>query len=494
MGNYAAKFCKSNYKEFENFINLHVRVSILNKFPASFLSALFGFINYFHFKTIDVVCAYLPGFILYFTFFLYYKITNSIFIKKAYLYNIIALSFIQYGVIYIVIAKGKETMINAPLQVLAIVLALFMSSPIILVSQLVFTINAILAFIVLYSNYPEFIQSTFIQIPTTIALGLIIIKIRHVTFENNFLEKSINIQEKEIAYEKLEQLNLTLQDKIAEAVNKIKKQQAELLQSAKLASIGRLVGGIAHELRNPLNFLVTTFSTIEKVLNGLLEINKIYSFNTDSTNKESIYTIEEKIKLSKFKKRKDKSFEYYHQQLDRITEMVNDLVNFTRDASDKPKQPYQVSELINKAIKLIPKKALTDKNIKLSISCDSDFTVICNENQIYNVLLNILTNAIDAIIDSSGQIIISTELIADNTTGIINIEDNGKGVKNEDLDKIFDPFYTTKDIGKGTGLGLSISYEIMNIHKGKIKVLSTPKEKTVFSLSFPICQSLEKVS
>ena len=83
MGNYAAKYWKSNYKEFENFINLHVRVSILNKFPASFLSALFGFINYFHFKTIDVVCAYLPGFILYFTFFLFYIITNSIFIKKA---------------------------------------------------------------------------------------------------------------------------------------------------------------------------------------------------------------------------------------------------------------------------------------------------------------------------------------------------------------------------------------------------------------------------
>lgn len=226
--------------------------------------------------------------------------------------------------------------------------------------------------------------------------------------------------------------------------------QMQIGQSEKLASIGRLAAGIAHEINNPLTG-VLTFAYLLK--------------NKKTNDKQDIKDIDVII-----------------QETTRVSDIVKGLLDFARESTPN-KELININGLIQQLLKLV-KSQKEFRKIKISENFDKNLPeMLADKNQLQQVFLNLILNAGEAI-NETGSISISTAF-ADNNI-IISIKDNGCGIKNEDLDKIFDPFYTTKPVGKGTGLGLSVSYGIIQKHGGTINFKSKEGEGTTFKVIFPI--------
>jgi two-component system NtrC family sensor kinase len=242
-------------------------------------------------------------------------------------------------------------------------------------------------------------------------------------------------------------------NQMAEAVEQHEKQmkedtQRQILQSEKLASIGRLAAGVAHEINNPLTG-VLTFSHLMK-----------------DRSKE-----EEDIK----------DLDVIIQETKRVREIVRNLLDFARQ-STPDKEPINLNETIKQLLKLVLSQKEFRK-IKIEETYDARLPdVLVDKNQIQQVFLNLLLNAGEAI-DGEGKITISTEHSEESIQ--ITISDSGCGIARENIDKIFDPFFTTKPVGQGTGLGLSISYGIIQQHHGVIKCESKIDSGTTFTVILP---------
>jgi two-component system NtrC family sensor kinase len=255
------------------------------------------------------------------------------------------------------------------------------------------------------------------------------------------LEASFNLME-----EKLKDALWSLEH----TIEKLREKQAQLVEAEKLASVGRLAAGIAHEINNPLTS-VLTFSHL------LLE----------ECSKENPWC--EKLKIMV-------------RETERARNIVRQLLNFGRDANIKPEkininQPVQ--EIMDS---LVAQEAF--KEIELSMNLGENLPdVYVDPAQIGQVVLNLALNAIHAI-TPPGKIEVSTRVV-DKFVGII-FHDTGSGIAPEHLGKIFDPFFTTKDATKGTGLGLAVSYSIIKKHGGDIEVESIMGQGTTFTVKVPI--------
>jgi signal transduction histidine kinase len=261
--------------------------------------------------------------------------------------------------------------------------------------------------------------------------------------------------------------------------------QEQLVQSEKMASLGVLSAGIAHEINNPINFvyagiksLLRDFEDIEPVLK---EIEKLSPDDNDLSEKIKIIN---KIKEENYF---DEAFEAIPEIIsdiqlgaDRTSEIVKGLRSFSRTEKDKVKGVFINKELDTSLLLLRNRYKNTIEVIK-----QYDDTIPSIEGypgKLNQVFLNILSNAIDAL-EEKGEI----KIITNNNKNDISIiiQDNGQGMNEETKSKIFDPFYTTKVVGQGTGLGLSISYGIVVDHKGSIKVNSEPGKGTEFIIILP---------
>ena len=238
-------------------------------------------------------------------------------------------------------------------------------------------------------------------------------------------------------------------DAIEQHEKKMKQDtQMQILQSEKLASIGRLAAGVAHEINNPLTG-VLTFTHLLK----------------DRSNEE------EDIK----------DLDVIIQETKRVREIVRNLLDFARQ-SPPIKELLNLNEIIQQLLKLVISQNVFRK-IKIDEKYDVNLPeVLVDKNQLQQVFLNLLLNAGEAI-TGDGTIAIST---AHNEKSIlITFTDSGCGISDEDIEKIFDPFYTTKPVGQGTGLGLSISYGIIQQHRGTIQCVSQVGQGTTFKIYLP---------
>ncbi len=243
---------------------------------------------------------------------------------------------------------------------------------------------------------------------------------------------------------------------LALAVNKMLQEldlrQQQLIQSAKMAAVGSLTSGIAHELNNPLNNI------------GLIAETLIESFAEH----------DDKQKLS--------LLEQISTQTERASSTVRNLLDFTR--KDKPAfAKVTVSDLIRDTARLLAnemKLAGVELHIDMDLSLPS---VMGNPRNIQQVFLNLMLNAIQAM-PEGGQLRIGGRI--DDSFLRVDIQDTGVGIPEENLAKVFDPFFTTKEPGVGTGLGLAVSYGIMESHGGKITVESEVGKSTVFSIYLPL--------
>ncbi|GBE14036.1 MAG TPA: sensor histidine kinase [Proteobacteria bacterium] len=253
------------------------------------------------------------------------------------------------------------------------------------------------------------------------------------------------------AREERDEWAATLETRVEERTRKIKEMQSVLIRSEKLASLGELVAGIAHELNNPLTGIMIHAPFIAE------------DPRLDEGLKEDCQTIIHEAK--------------------RCSRIVRKLLDFAR-VSDPQKTMQSVNEAINRSIALIEHHAdFNDIEIVKEYAPDLPNTLM-DASQIEQVFINMMVNASQAM-PAGGKLTIGTGLNAAGDSIYIRIEDTGCGIPKENMEKLFDPFFSTKG-NKGTGLGLSVSYGIIQSHGGEIEVDSKPDRGTVFIITLPV--------
>ena len=265
--------------------------------------------------------------------------------------------------------------------------------------------------------------------------------------------------------------NAQLYAEQTETIQRLAETHSQLIQSAKLAAVGELAAGAAHEINNPLTTIIN--------LTTLL-------LDTSAPTSE---------------KERYEDLQMIHAEARRTRDIVRNLLDFAR--TDAPKgELVDFNELIEDALLLVYTKGV-GKKIELNKQLSSLPEIFLDINQMKQVIVNLLYNAIQAMQDNGKRpaiLTVATHLKTDDNgpdskrasrpkkkdlhpAVVCQISDTGHGIQPEHLDKIFDPFFTTKEVGQGTGLGLSISYGIVKKHNGDITVESSPKQGTTFTLT-----------
>jgi len=284
---------------------------------------------------------------------------------------------------------------------------------------------------------------------------------------------------------------------LSEMIDQLKRTQMELLQREKMASIGQLAAGIAHEINNPLGYIASNINTLNKYIDKYLMMLSFYKevINIPISNPSEEHT-NLVTKINSFEKQS--KFEYINKDikelmeestegLHRIVKIVQGLKDFSRIDFVEDFVDYDLNQGVESTLLIANNSIKYSAQVKLELS---DLPIIkALGGEINQVILNLLINSVHAIKSSNNQgtqgtIRISTYENENSVT--LEVGDSGIGIPKENLLKIFDPFYTTKKVGEGTGLGLSIAYDIIvNKHKGKIDVRSVVGQGTTFILQIP---------
>lgn len=269
-------------------------------------------------------------------------------------------------------------------------------------------------------------------------------------------------------------------------IKKLEETHNQLLQSEKLASIGQLAAGVAHEVNNPIGFVNSNLGTLKKYVAqilGLVDEYEAIENDLSPSSRERIAALKAEIDLPFMR---EDMVELIAESIDgtsRVRRIVQDLRDFSRPG-DSEWQFVDLHAGIESTLNVVWNE------IKYKADVVRDFgslpRVECLPSQLNQVFLNLLVNAAQAI-PERGVITISTRHVGDEVS--IAIRDTGSGIPPDIRDRIFDPFFTTKPVGKGTGLGLSVTYGIVEKHEGRIEVASAPGEGTTFTVWLPISRS-----
>ena len=278
--------------------------------------------------------------------------------------------------------------------------------------------------------------------------------------------------------------------------SKEKKQlEAQLLQSEKMASIGRLAAGVAHEINNPTGFVSSNLKTLSEYIEDIMglfeEYRKLISklkknsdtcdpFPEISEQLKHIVDLENEVDLDFVLKDIFELIDESKEGTERIKKIVQDLKDFAHPGQDKPKFA-DVNQNLESTVNVVWNE------LKYKADVIKEYgelpQVKCYPQLLNQVFMNLLINAVQST-EKRGEINIKT--LADNGYVKIKISDTGSGISKENLNRIFDPFFTTKDVGKGTGLGLNVAYNIIKKHRGRIDVKSGVGKGTTFTIKIPV--------
>ncbi|HEY9178897.1 MAG TPA: 7TM diverse intracellular signaling domain-containing protein [Flavipsychrobacter sp.] len=305
-----------------------------------------------------------------------------------------------------------------------------------------------------------------------------IIREQNVILETKVTERTVELQQSN------EELNKTLKE--------LKEAETQLVESEKMASLGQLTAGIAHEINNPINFVTSNVKPLKRdvdMIIGMLNSVEEISMSEASTDekKQQIKALKEDLDYDYLKEEISYLLNGITEGSNRTAEIVKGLRVFSRLDEDDLKLA-DINEGMNSTLVIV--RNTLGSNIDIITNYGNLPLVECYPGKLNQVFLNIVSNGLQAIRskykdEKGGQLTITTSVAEDNSVRI-SIKDNGTGMDENTKKKVFEPFFTTKDVGEGTGLGMSIVYNTINKHNGKIEFESTLGEGTEFIITLPV--------
>ncbi|MDP4028568.1 MAG: ATP-binding protein [Gallionella sp.] len=279
---------------------------------------------------------------------------------------------------------------------------------------------------------------------------------------------------------------------LTEANQQLKQAQNQLLQSEKMAAIGNLAAGVAHEINNPIGYVNSNLGTLEKYLADIFAVlNKYETVETlldqDNPQLEELRQLKKKIDVGYIREDTKALLTESRQGLERVKRIVLDLKNFSRAATEEQWAQADLNQGMEATLNVIWNE------LKYKCEVVKEYGqlpgIYCLPAQLGQVFLNLLVNAAQAI-ETRGKITIRTGQEGDRVW--VEVSDTGKGIPPENIPHLFEPFFTTKPVGQGTGLGLSVSYSIVERHHGEIEVHSEVGKGSTFRVWLPVQQPANK--
>lgn len=303
-----------------------------------------------------------------------------------------------------------------------------------------------------------------------------IIREQNVVLEQKVMERTAELQESN------EELNVTLEH--------LKETQTQLVDSEKMASLGQLTAGIAHEINNPINFVAANVKPLRRDLKDIMTVMDRYSqLTSDSEIDKELAEIEdlkEELDTDFLKEEMEMLIQGIDEGASRTAEIVKGLRLFSRlDEAELKKA--NINEGIEATLTLV--KNSLDEDCDVETELGEIPLIDCQPGKLNQLFMNIMNNGIQAIKSNNGNVdkgLLKITTSANDTHVTVRIADNGTGMNDETKAKIFEPFFTTKEVGEGTGLGLSIVYKIIETHDGTIDVNTKLGEGTEFVIQLPI--------
>jgi len=301
-------------------------------------------------------------------------------------------------------------------------------------------------------------------------------------------ERIMRQQAEQLLQDKSKELYTSMQI-LEETLEDLKASQNQLIQTEKMASLGVLAAGIAHEINNPIGYITSNFNSLQEGLQYIQSfISDMQPSIEEDTDAEAIkktwhrllekydlvYLLADFIELSK----------ETSEGLTRVKQIVSDLRAFARE-DNAEKSKIDINNILRGSINILENQTKYHANIVTKLN---DLPMIMGySGKLSQVFTNLISNANQAV-DDNGSIHIFTEAAEDGIR--ISVQDNGHGISEENMNNLFTPFFTTKPIGEGTGLGLSISHGIIEEHGGEILVSSKINVGTIFTVLIPLSQNM----
>lgn len=265
--------------------------------------------------------------------------------------------------------------------------------------------------------------------------------------------------------------------RVKQQVKTIEAAQIKLYESEKLASVGRLAAGVAHEINNPIGFIRSNLTSAQPYVKSLSKLDDAFKAGASISYLQQVW--------------KEESLEFMQEDLsdiltesiegvDRVASIVKDLKSFSR-VSDADEENADINEIIRQTCRVT--QSQFHDQLEVILELGELPLVFCHPAELGQAFLNLLLNAIDATHDK-GKVRVRT--LVREAQACIEIRDTGCGISESSLTKIFDPFFTTKDVGQGIGLGLTVCLNIIKSHKGSLTVISKPEKGTLMTVLLPI--------
>ena len=300
---------------------------------------------------------------------------------------------------------------------------------------------------------------------------------------------------------------LSLEKQVADRTQEIQKtyedlqeSQEQLIQSEKMASLGQMVAGVAHEINTPLGYVTSNVDTLAlnlidlgKVVDDLTTLNSAVE-NTERNKTDITQKLIKTLKMYKELEAPDLIKECAqllgdgHYGLTEISKLVIGLKDFSRLDRQATEQ-VAINECIDSSL-LIASNVISENNVTVKKTYDSTPKIECFPSKLNQLFLNIITNACQAMNGKNGALTVTTAMESDNI--VISFADEGTGMDEETQKQMFDPFFTSKEVGQGTGLGMSIAYKIIEAHHGSIDVSSELGKGTVITIKLPVTKVSDK--